>query len=83
MLIIMAIVGFVTGVLAKFVAPGRLPGNLFILLVLGIGGGVLAGSLAWYSGNALVAVFSSIGGAVLLLFLFRAFMGRDLGPLTT
>ena len=47
----MCIIGLVAGALAKFIMPGKDPGGLFVTMLLGIAGSVVAGflgrSLGW------------------------------------
>ncbi|MDY0349711.1 MAG: GlsB/YeaQ/YmgE family stress response membrane protein [Desulfobulbaceae bacterium] len=69
--------GFIVGLLAKFVMPGRDPGGLIITILIGIGGAFVGGYVGslmgigtvtgWNPGSFLLAV----GGAILLLILFR------------
>ena len=48
----MLIVGLVVGALAKLLMPGRDPGGIFITMLIGVAGALLAGflgrSLGWY-----------------------------------
>jgi uncharacterized membrane protein YeaQ/YmgE (transglycosylase-associated protein family) len=70
------IVGLVVGAIAKLVMPGRDPGGIFITMLLGIAGSMVAGflgrALGWYSAaDAGPGVIASIVGAVILLGLYR------------
>ena len=76
----MLIVGLVVGALAKLVMPGRDPGGIFITMLLGVAGAMLAGflgrSLGWYHYNEGAGIIASILGAVILLGLYRMVVGR-------
>jgi uncharacterized membrane protein YeaQ/YmgE (transglycosylase-associated protein family) len=69
------LIGFIIGVVAKFLMPGKDPGGFIITTLLGIAG-------AWLGGWLFVKVLhlsSSIGfigsviGAMILLAIYRAF----------
>ncbi|HWO23264.1 MAG TPA: GlsB/YeaQ/YmgE family stress response membrane protein [Kofleriaceae bacterium] len=76
----MLIVGLVIGALAKLVMPGRDPGGIFITMLLGVAGAMLAGflgrSLGWYHENQGAGIIASILGAVILLGIYRVAVGR-------
>lgn len=75
------IIGLIVGAIAKFLMPGRDPGGIIVTMLLGVAGAFLAGfigrSLGWYrnpgEGPGIIA---SIIGAIILLFLYRLFVGR-------
>src|SRR4051812_46255190 len=75
------IIGLVVGAIAKLIMPGRDPGGIIVTMLIGVAGALLAGflgrALGWYSdpgeGPGIIA---SIGGALILLFLYRLFTGR-------
>jgi uncharacterized membrane protein YeaQ/YmgE (transglycosylase-associated protein family) len=75
------IIGLVVGAIAKLLMPGRDPGGLLVTMLLGIAGALLAGfigrALGWYSDpGAGPGIIASVLGAMLLLFLYRLFIGR-------
>jgi uncharacterized membrane protein YeaQ/YmgE (transglycosylase-associated protein family) len=76
----MLIVGLVVGALAKLLMPGRDPGGIFITMLLGVAGALLAGflgrSLGWYGHNEGAGVIASIIGSVILLGLYRLVAGH-------
>lgn len=76
----MLIVGLVVGALAKLLMPGRDPGGIFITMLLGVAGALLAGflgrSLGWYAENESAGLIASVLGAVLLLGIYRLVVGR-------
>ena len=69
------IIGFVVGVLAKFLMPGRDPGGFIITTLLGIGGALIASylgqAMGWYPAGHPAGFLASILGAMLLLMLYR------------
>jgi uncharacterized membrane protein YeaQ/YmgE (transglycosylase-associated protein family) len=76
----MLIVGLVVGALAKLIMPGRDPGGIFITMLLGVAGAMLAGflgrSLGWYYENEGAGIIASVIGSVILLGLYRMVVGR-------
>ena len=72
--------GLVVGAVAKLVMPGRDPGGIIVTMLLGIAGAVLGGfvgrSLGWYQEGEAAGFLMSFIGAVVLLALYRMFMGR-------
>ena len=71
------IMGLIVGVLAKWIMPGKDPGGLIVTICIGIAGafvGGLIGSLLGIgsvSGFNMISFLLSIGGAILLLILYR------------
>lgn len=76
-ILITILMGLVVGVIAKFLMPGRDPGGFIITILLGIAGAGLAGwlgrALGWYGPGDAAGFIASIGGAILLLLLYRLF----------
>ena len=76
------VLGLVTGILAKVIMPGRDPGGLIVTILLGIGGALVGGYIGTRLGFGSVSGFDlrslaiSVGGAVLLLFLYRLLKRR-------
>jgi uncharacterized membrane protein YeaQ/YmgE (transglycosylase-associated protein family) len=74
-----AIIGLVVGAVAKFVMPGKDPGGIWITMILGIAGSILATYLGkvigWYQEGQAAGFFMSVVGAVLLLILYRLIRG--------
>ena len=72
--------GLVIGALAKFVMPGRDPGGIIVTILLGIAGAVLGGfvgrAMGFYSEGEAAGWIMSFIGAVLLLAIYRMFIGR-------
>lgn len=71
----MLIIGLIVGAVAKLLMPGKDPGGFIITMVIGIVGALLAGylggALGWYNRGEPAGFIASVGGAVLLLFLYR------------
>ena len=76
----MLIVGLVVGALAKLLMPGRDPGGIFITMLLGVAGALIAGflgrALGWYGENESAGLIASVLGAVILLGIYRLAVGR-------
>ena len=70
-----AIIGFIVGVIAKIVMPGRDPGGVIMTILLGVAGAFLAGLVGrmagWYAPGTGPGVFASVLGAMALLWLYR------------
>ena len=73
----MMLVGLIVGALAKLLMPGRDSGGIFITMLLGIAGALVAGligrGLGWYLEGGTVGFVASLVGAILLLGLYRLF----------
>ena len=74
------IVGLIVGALAKLVMPGKDPGGFIITILLGIAGAFIAGwlghAVGWYEAGEGPGIIMSIIGAVILLAIYRAVIGR-------
>jgi uncharacterized membrane protein YeaQ/YmgE (transglycosylase-associated protein family) len=72
--------GLVVGIIAKLVTPGRDPGGFIITMLLGIAGALLGGfigrAMGFYGANETAGWLMSIGGAILLLLLYRVVAPR-------
>ena len=70
-----AIIGLVAGALAKLVMPGKDPGGIWVTMVIGVGGGILATILGrvvgWYREGETGGFIAAFLGAVLLLWIYR------------
>jgi len=79
-ILITLIVGLVVGALAKLIMPGRDPGGIIITALLGVAGAFIAGalghSLGWYEIGEGPGLIASIIGAIILLAIYRAVIGR-------
>src|SRR5437868_2935567 len=76
--------GLVVGALAKLVMPGRDPGGIIVTMLLGIAGAVIGGfigrAMGFYGPGQTAGWLMSFAGAVLLLFIYRLFVGRRTVP---
>lgn len=72
--------GLVIGIIAKLLMPGRDPGGFIVTILLGIAGALLGGfigqAMGIYGPNESVGWLMSIGGAILLLVLYRMLARR-------
>ncbi|MFN0180438.1 MAG: GlsB/YeaQ/YmgE family stress response membrane protein [Gemmatimonadales bacterium] len=72
------VIGFVIGMVAKFIVPGKEGGGFIATTLLGIGGswfGSWLSGLIGFSGR--VGFIGSVIGAVLLLYIYRWFQNRS------
>jgi uncharacterized membrane protein YeaQ/YmgE (transglycosylase-associated protein family) len=71
------VMGLIAGLVAKFIMPGKDPGGIIITSLIGLGGGLLGGYIGSFLGLGTVTGFNmgslllAVGGAVLLLILYR------------
>jgi uncharacterized membrane protein YeaQ/YmgE (transglycosylase-associated protein family) len=69
------IIGFVVGVLARFIYPGPQRMNWLWTILLGIGGAVVAGwggrALGLYGEGQPVSFVSAVIGALVILFVYN------------
>lgn len=76
----MIIIGFVVGLLARALMPGRDSAGVIMTIVLGIVGSFIAGylgqAMGLYNANEPAGFLASIIGAMLVLFVYRAVVGR-------
>jgi uncharacterized membrane protein YeaQ/YmgE (transglycosylase-associated protein family) len=76
----MLVVGLIVGAIAKLMMPGKDPGGIFVTMLLGVAGALVAGflgrGLGWYREGEPVGLFASIIGAVVLLGLYRLMATR-------
>jgi uncharacterized membrane protein YeaQ/YmgE (transglycosylase-associated protein family) len=74
------IIGLIVGALAKFLMPEKDPGGFIVTIFLGIAGASIAGivgrAMHWYSDGQTAGFIAAVGGAILLLFLYRLFIQR-------
>ncbi|OPB91418.1 GlsB/YeaQ/YmgE family stress response membrane protein [Elizabethkingia occulta] len=69
--------GLIAGAIAKALHPGKDPGGWLVTILLGILGSILgrwiAGAIGWYAADSFLSFKNwlfSIGGAILLLFIY-------------
>jgi uncharacterized membrane protein YeaQ/YmgE (transglycosylase-associated protein family) len=73
------VLGLVVGIIAKFLMPGRDPGGFVITIILGIAGAFVGGFIGSRIGFGTVSGFDlrslliAVGGAIVLLIIYRVF----------
>jgi uncharacterized membrane protein YeaQ/YmgE (transglycosylase-associated protein family) len=74
------LVGFVVGVLARLIKPGKQDIGIILTVVLGIVGALFAGwvgrLLGWYAEGEKVGFLASLVGAIVLLFIAELVNGK-------
>lgn len=79
-IIIMIVVGFIVGLIARFILPGSNRMGFILTTVLGIAGSALAGfggqAMGLYGPGTPVGWIASIIGAIVLLALVHLVRGR-------
>jgi uncharacterized membrane protein YeaQ/YmgE (transglycosylase-associated protein family) len=77
----MIIIGFIAGVIAKFLTPGRDPQGFIITTLIGIAGSFIAKyvgeAIHLYQPGQRVGLLGSIVGAVILLVIYHLFRGKS------
>lgn len=75
------IIGFIAGLIARFLHPGRDPGGFIVTTLLGIVGAMLATylgqAIGWYQAGEGAGFIGAVVGAILLLVLYNAFARRN------
>jgi uncharacterized membrane protein YeaQ/YmgE (transglycosylase-associated protein family) len=74
------LIGFIVGLLAKVVTPGRDPSGFFITALIGIAGSLLATyggqALGLYQAGEPAGFLGSLVGAIMLLVIYHMVRGR-------
>ena len=75
------IIGFVAGVIAKFLMPGdNEPAGFILTAILGIVGAFVATylgqALGWYRGGEGAGLIGAVVGAIIVLFIYHLVTGR-------
>ena len=75
------LIGFIAGVIAKFIMPGdNEPTGFVLTAVLGIVGAFVATflgqALGWYSAGEGAGLVGAVVGAIIVLLLYGVFAGR-------
>ncbi|WIW44868.1 GlsB/YeaQ/YmgE family stress response membrane protein [Bradyrhizobium sp. 62B] len=76
------IIGFIAGIIAKFIMPGENEPSGFILTtILGIGGAFVATylgqALGWYRPGEGAGLVGAVIGAIIVLFVYGLVAGRS------
>jgi len=73
------LIGLIVGAVAKLLMPGKDPGGIWITMILGIAGSILATylgqAIGWYQAGQTAGFIMSVVGAVFLLILYRVIRG--------
>jgi len=73
------LIGLIVGAVAKLLMPGKDPGGIWITMILGIAGSILATYLGqavgWYQAGQAAGFIMSVVGAILLLIVYRLIRG--------
>jgi uncharacterized membrane protein YeaQ/YmgE (transglycosylase-associated protein family) len=74
------LIGFLVGIVAKFLMPGRDGGGFFITALLGIVGALVATFLGQamgiYSAGQSAGFIGAVVGAIVVLFIYNLIRGR-------
>ena len=74
------IIGFVVGIVAKFLMPGRDPAGFIITALIGIVGSVVATylgrAMGFYQAGESAGFIAAVLGAIILLFVYRLVTGK-------
>ena len=75
------IIGFLAGVVAKLLTPGRDPGGFIVTTLLGIAGAFVATylgqAIGWYRADESAGFLGAIVGAVIVLVVYHFTAGRS------
>jgi uncharacterized membrane protein YeaQ/YmgE (transglycosylase-associated protein family) len=74
------IIGFIVGIVAKFLMPGRDGGGFFVTALLGIVGALVATflgqAMGFYGPGENAGFIASVIGAIVVLFVYHLITGR-------
>jgi uncharacterized membrane protein YeaQ/YmgE (transglycosylase-associated protein family) len=74
------VIGFLAGLVAKLLMPGRDPGGFIVTILLGIAGAFVATYLGqavgWYRADEGAGFIGAIVGAIIVLAIYRMIAGR-------
>ena len=74
------IIGFIVGLIAKFLMPGRDPGGFIVTTLLGIVGALVATFLGQamgiYAAGQSAGFIGAVIGAIVVLFIYNLVRGR-------
>jgi uncharacterized membrane protein YeaQ/YmgE (transglycosylase-associated protein family) len=80
-IIVTIIIGFLAGVVAKLLTPGRDPGGFIITSLLGIAGAFVATylgqAIGWYHADERAGFIGAVIGAIILLAIYHLIWGRQ------
>jgi uncharacterized membrane protein YeaQ/YmgE (transglycosylase-associated protein family) len=74
------VIGFIVGLVAKLLMPGRDPGGFIVTALLGIVGAVVATflgqAMGFYAPGEQAGFIASVIGAIVVLFIYGMIRGR-------
>jgi uncharacterized membrane protein YeaQ/YmgE (transglycosylase-associated protein family) len=74
------IIGFIVGIVAKFLMPGRDPGGFIVTTLLGIVGALVATflgqAMGLYAAGQSAGFIGAVIGAVIVLFVYNLIRGK-------
>ncbi len=74
------IIGFLAGIVAKFVLPGKDPGGFIMTTLIGIAGALIATylgqAIGWYQAGQSAGFIGAVVGSIILLLLYRLFFRK-------
>lgn len=74
------IIGFIAGLVAKVVLPGKDPGGFIVTTLIGIAGALLATylgqAIGWYEAGHSADFIGAVVGSIILLLLYRLFFKK-------
>ena len=76
----MILIGFVVGLLAKLLTPGKDPSGFFITAAIGIAGSIaatfLGRAMGWYGPGQSAGFIGALVGAIILLAIYHMIVKR-------
>jgi uncharacterized membrane protein YeaQ/YmgE (transglycosylase-associated protein family) len=76
------LIGFLAGVVAKLLTPGRDPGGFIVTTLLGIAGAFVATylgqAIGWYRADEAAGFLGAVAGAIIVLLVYRLTAGRSM-----
>ena len=75
----MLLIGLIAGAIAKLIMPGKDPGGCIVTMLLGVAGAFVGGFLfrmLGIGGEGPAGLIGAVIGALILLALYRMFVGR-------
>lgn len=74
------LIGFIVGLVAKFLMPGRDPGGFIITVLIGIAGSFVAtylgAAMGWYQNGETAGFIAAVLGSIILLIVYRLLTGK-------